>query len=37
MLFNTKQTRLIVTSGKKAVGILREQDLFFEIVNIITR
>jgi DNA-binding response OmpR family regulator len=37
MLFKTKQTRLIVTSGKKAVGILREQDLFFEIVNIITR
>jgi DNA-binding response OmpR family regulator len=37
MLFNTKQTRLIVTSGKKAVGILREQDLFFEIVNIVTR
>jgi CBS domain-containing protein len=37
MLFNTKQTRLIVTSGKKAVGILREQDLFFEIVNIITK
>jgi len=37
MLFKSKQTRLIVTSGKKAVGILREQDLFFEIVNIITR
>ena len=37
MLFKTKQTRLIVTSGKKVVGILREQDLFFEIVNIITR
>jgi DNA-binding response OmpR family regulator len=37
MLFNTKQTRLIVTSGKKAVGILREQDLFFEIANIVTR
>jgi DNA-binding response OmpR family regulator len=36
-LFNTKQTRLIVTSGKKAVGILREQDLFFEIANIVTR
>ena len=37
MLFKNRQTRLIVTSGKKAVGILREQDLFFEIVNIITR
>ncbi|MBF0204188.1 MAG: response regulator [Desulfamplus sp.] len=37
LLFKTKRTRLIVTSGKKVVGILREQDLFFEIVNIVTR
>ncbi|MBU1195475.1 MAG: response regulator [Proteobacteria bacterium] len=37
LLFKTKRTRLIVTSGKKVIGILREQDLFFEIVNIITR
>ncbi|GAB6093891.1 hypothetical protein JCM14469_01430 [Desulfatiferula olefinivorans] len=37
LLFKTQKTRLIVTSGKKAAGILREQDLFFEIVNIVTR
>lgn len=37
LLFKTQKTRLIVTSGKKVTGILREQDLFFEIVNIITR
>jgi len=37
LLFKTQRTRLIVTSGKKVVGILREQDLFFEIVNIVTR
>ncbi len=37
LLFKTQRTRLIVTSGKKVVGILREQDLFFEIVSIVTR
>lgn len=37
LLFQTGRTRLIVTSGKKVVGILREQDLFFETVNIVTR
>lgn len=37
LLFKTRKTRLIVTSGSKVTGILREQDLFFEIVNIITR
>ncbi len=37
LLFKTQRTRLIVTSGKKIVGILREQDLFFEIVSIVTR
>nr|WP_321396174.1 response regulator [uncultured Desulfobacter sp.] len=36
LLFKTQRTRLIVTSGKKVVGILREQDLFFEIVSIVT-
>jgi DNA-binding response OmpR family regulator len=37
LLFKTQKTRLIVTSGKKVTGILREQDLFFEIVNIVNR
>lgn len=37
LLFKTQKTRLIVTSGKKVIGILREQDLFFEIVNIAKR
>jgi CheY-like chemotaxis protein len=37
LLFKTQRTRLIVTSGEKVVGILREQDLFFETVNIVTR
>ncbi len=37
LLFQTKRTRLIVTSGNKVIGILREQDLFFETVNIVTR
>jgi DNA-binding response OmpR family regulator len=35
LLYQTQKTRLIVTSGNKVTGILREQDLFFEIVNII--
>ncbi|MEX1299974.1 MAG: response regulator [Desulfotignum sp.] len=37
LMFKTQKTRLIVTSGQKVTGILREQDLFFEIVNIVTR
>ncbi|MBU0970684.1 MAG: response regulator [Proteobacteria bacterium] len=37
LLFQTKRTRLMVTSGNKVVGILREQDLFFEIVSIVNR
>ena len=37
LLFKTQKTRCIVTSGKKVIGVLREQDLFFEIVNIITQ
>lgn len=35
LLYKTQKTRLVVTSGSKVTGILREQDLFFEIVNII--
>lgn len=35
LLYQSQKTRLIVTSGNKVTGILREQDLFFEIVNII--
>ncbi len=37
LLFKTQKTRLIVTSGKKVTGILREQNLFFEIANIVNR
>jgi DNA-binding response OmpR family regulator len=37
LMFKTQKTRLVVTSGGKVTGILREQDLFFEIVNIVTR
>lgn len=37
LLHKSQKTRLIVTSGGKVIGILREQDLFFEIVNIIKR
>ena len=37
LLFKTLRSRLIVTSGQKVVGILREQDLFFEIVSIVSR
>jgi CheY-like chemotaxis protein len=37
LLYQTQKTRCIVTSGTKVVGILREQDLLFEIVNIITK
>jgi len=36
LLFKTRETRLIVTSSKKVIGILREQDLFFETINIVT-
>lgn len=35
MFFKTRHTSLIVTSGKRVMGVLREQDLFFEIVNIV--
>ncbi len=35
MMYKTGETRLVVTSGGKVTGILREQDLFFEIINII--
>jgi DNA-binding response OmpR family regulator len=35
LLYKTQKTRLIVTSGNNVTGVLREQDLFFEIVNII--
>jgi len=35
LLYQSQKTRLVVTSGSKVIGILREQDLFFEIVNII--
>ncbi|MCJ8500244.1 CBS domain-containing protein [Desulfatitalea alkaliphila] len=37
LLYKTQKTRLVVTSGSKVIGILREQDLFFEIVHIITQ
>jgi len=37
LLYKTHKTRLIVTSGNKVTGILREQDLLFETVNIITQ
>ena len=35
IMYKTGKTRLIVTSGDKVTGILREQDLFFEIINIV--
>lgn len=35
LLYQTQKTRLVVTSGNKVTGILREQDLFFEIVQTI--
>lgn len=37
LLFKSGRTRLVVTSGKKVTGLLREQDLFFETVNIVTQ
>jgi DNA-binding response OmpR family regulator len=37
LMYQTQKTRLIVMAGNKMTGILREQDLFFEIVNIITQ
>jgi YesN/AraC family two-component response regulator len=37
LLFQKQKTRCLVKSGNKVVGILREQDLFFEIVNIISQ
>ena len=35
LFFKTRNTSLIVTSDKRVIGVLREQDLFFEIVNIV--
>lgn len=35
LFFKTRNTSLIVRSGKRVIGVLREQDLFFEIVNIV--
>lgn len=35
LFFKTRSASLIVTSGKRVIGILREEDLFFEIVNIV--
>ena len=35
LIFKTGATRLVVTSNGKVTGILREQDLFFEIINLI--
>jgi CBS domain-containing protein len=35
LLFKTGKRRVVVTSGTKVVGILREQDLFFEMTKII--
>ncbi len=36
-LLELKVRRLLVMEGGKAVGVIREQDLFFEIANIIRR
>ena len=35
IMFKTQRRRLIVTEGKKVIGIVREQDLFFEMARII--
>jgi len=37
MLCRERVRRLVVTRGKKAVGVLREQELFFELVSILGR
>jgi DNA-binding response OmpR family regulator len=34
LIFKKKKRRVIVTSDKKVIGIIREQDLFFEMVKI---
>jgi predicted transcriptional regulator len=34
-LMYTKRRRLLVTSHNKIIGIVREQEIFFEIANII--
>ncbi|RJP74682.1 MAG: response regulator [Candidatus Abyssobacteria bacterium SURF_17] len=36
-LLELKIRRLLVMEGEKAVGVIREQDLFFEIANIVER
>ena len=35
LMFKTRKRRLIVTDGNKVIGIVREQDLFFEMAHII--
>lgn len=35
LLFKTQKRRLIVTSGSSVIGIVREQDLFFEMAKIV--
>ena len=35
LMYKNQKRRLIVTSGKKAIGIIREQDLFFEMAKIV--
>lgn len=35
LMYRTQKRRLIVTSGKKVIGIIREQDLFFEMAKIV--
>lgn len=35
LMYKNQKRRLIVTSGKKAIGVIREQDLFFEMAKIV--
>ncbi|MBT8341449.1 MAG: CBS domain-containing protein, partial [Desulfatitalea sp.] len=35
LMFSTRIRRIIVTENEEAIGVLREQELFFEIANII--
>jgi CheY-like chemotaxis protein len=37
LMHETSARRLIVTDGKKVVGVIREQELFYEIVRILTK
>jgi hypothetical protein len=37
LMHESSARRLIVTEGKKVVGVIREQELFFEIVRILTK